>query len=263
MRRAASPGISRMSSVARASSSTAARGSSIDSRNLATSSAAGKTFLLAVFRAEISSVLLISARRPMSEALPRASSETRVPSLNFGRLVDERVQLRGGGPEVHQQRGLLAGEVAELGHDRLQLEQEVVEQVEVLGELDAARGRDAGGVLGLVDEPDDVLAALGQAGEDRVGVRVQLGDDRVLAAEDLQHLAQLAQGRGAGADRGVQVLGVADQAGPELVDDQLQAAVERLAQGVLDEVVLDRGLVVGGRDRAPRAARRRCRAGSR
>ena len=109
---------------------------------------------------------------------------------------------------------------------------------------------------GVVDEVDDVLAPVGELREDRVRVRVELGDRRVLAAEDVQDLLELLERRGAGADRGVQVLGVAVERGAELVDQQLEAVLERLAQGVLDEVVLDRGLVAGRRDRAARGAGR-------
>ena len=49
---------------------------------------------------------------------------------------------------------------------------------------------------------------------------------------------ELAQRRRAAADRRVEVLGVAGERGAELVDDQLQAALEGLAQRVLDEVGL-------------------------
>ena len=71
----------------------------------------------------------------------------------------------------------------------------------------------------------------------------------VLVAEDVEHLLELLERRGAGANRGVQVLGVAVERGAELVDQELEAVLERLAQGVLREVGLDRGLVAGRGDR--------------
>ena len=53
-------------------------------------------------------------------------------------------------------------EVLELGQGRLQLGEEVVEEVEVAREVVAALGRGRGRVARLLDEVDDVLAALGE-----------------------------------------------------------------------------------------------------
>jgi hypothetical protein len=56
---------------------------------------------------------------------------------------------------------------------------------------------------------DDALATVRKLGEDRIGVRVQLGDRRVLPAEDVEDLLELLESRRTGADGRVQVLGVA------------------------------------------------------
>ena len=58
--------------------------------------------------------------------------------------------------------------------------------------------------------------------------------------QDLGDLAQLGERRGAEADRLVEAARVAGERGAELVDEQRQPLAERLAQRVLDEVVLDR-----------------------
>ena len=82
--------------------------------------------------------------------------------LNAGRLRASVVELRRRGAQVGEQRRLLDGEVAELDQRRPQLGEEVVEEVEVRGEVVAALGRGRRGVARLLDELDDVLAALGE-----------------------------------------------------------------------------------------------------
>jgi hypothetical protein len=170
--------------------------------------------------------------------------------VELRQVLAELVQPRRRGLQVGQQRSLLAREVPELGHDGPQLEQEVVEQIEVPRQLLAALGGDPPRVLGLVDEAGHVLAAVGELLEDRVGIRVELCDRLVLAAEDLEHRAQLSQRRSAGADGGVEILGVPRQRGSELVDDELEAALERLAEDVVDQVALDGVLIARRLDRA-------------
>jgi hypothetical protein len=61
---------------------------------------------------------------------------------------------------------------------------------------------------------------------------------------------ELAKRRRPAADRRVQVLRITGEGGPELVDDELEAALERLAQRVVDEVGLHGLRDLLDRDRA-------------
>ena len=83
-----------------------------------------------------------------------------------GRQVDRQaVEARRGGAQVGEQRRLLARQVVELGERRAQLGEEVVEDLEVAREVLAAREREISAVSrGLLDEADDVLAAVGELG---------------------------------------------------------------------------------------------------
>ena len=130
-----------------------------------------------------------SALRPTTAASPRLSSETSVAWLKARQARRAAVELRRRGAQVDEQRRLLGREVAELDEGRAQLGEEVVEQVEVGGEVLAPLGRRGRGVARLLDELDDVLAALGEAADDAVGVRVEVADDPVLAREDVERLA--------------------------------------------------------------------------
>ena len=197
---------------------------------------------------------LVSARSPTSEARPSAFSETRAPSLKRGRLSPSLFR-----PGAAARRSVSSGVCSRARLPSSTITGRSSTRKSSSRSKSRARSSRRSAETRAVSSASSMKRTTSsrrsvRLGEDRVGVGVEAGDDRVLAAEDLQHLAELAQRRGAGADRGVEVLGVADQRRPELVDDQLEAALERLAQRVLDEVVLDRGLVAGGLDRRPRAA---------
>ena len=124
-------------------------------------------------------------------------------SLKAGRLSARRLS-----PGAAARRSVSSGvfvraSVVELGQGRLQLGEEVVEDLEVAREIVAAGDRGLGGVAGLGDEADDVLAALGQLADHRVGVHVEVADDPVLRGQDRGDLAAAgrAPGRRAGSPR--------------------------------------------------------------
>ena len=90
--------------------------------------------------------------------------------------------------QVVEERRLVLGELAQLDHRRLEPRQEVIEEMEVRCQVVAPLRGDRRRPAGVVDEVDDVLAPVRQLLEDRVGVRVELGDRPVLLAEDVEHL---------------------------------------------------------------------------
>ena len=136
-------------------------------RNLERLSATENAFFDDLASCLISSSPLRRARSPTTEALPSVFSDLVAGALNVGQVPRELVQARGGerGGRLEQRR-LLDGEVVELGHRRPQLGEEVVEQGEVLREVVAALGRGVGRARRLLDEADDVRAALVELADD-------------------------------------------------------------------------------------------------
>ncbi len=200
--------------------------------------------------AELLDFVLALLQRPLADdrGVAERPQPVRRGAVEVRQVAREGRQARRGGAQIGGQRRALDGEVVELGHRRPELCQEVVEEGEVLRQVVAAGVGDRGGVLRLLDEPDDVLAALGELADDPVRVRVEVADDRVLARQQLRDLARLLERRGAAADRLVQVVAVAGEGGAELVDQQRQALTERQAQCAQDEIVLDRLTGLGDGD---------------
>ena len=240
-----------MSSPARSSISTARRGSSRSATKSPSGSSGGRR-LAARLGEELDLVRPVCrARRPTSPALPSVRSASSEARLNRGRLPESLARCGRRAAEVGEERRLGAGQAVELDEAGPQLGEEVVEQAEVRRDVVAARGRDRRRVLGLVDEVGDLVAALGELADRLARVLVQLADRGALAAQGPGDLFQVGQRRRAQADRLVERLRVAREARAELVDEQAEALLERLAHRVLDEVGLD-GLRDPRRgDRAP------------
>ena len=106
-------------------------------------------------------------RRGLAEAVERGVARPR----EAGQVEREPVEVGRGRAQVREQRRVGPGDLVELGERRLQLGEEVVEDLEVAREVVAARERGVGRVGRALDEVDDVLAALGQLADHPVGVR--------------------------------------------------------------------------------------------
>ena len=97
--------------------------------------------------------------------------------------------------------------------------------------------RDLGRLAGLDHPARDVLLLLLELRDHAVGVGDEVLDDLVLVAEDLEHLARLAQaGMGALEDL-LEVLRAAGEAGAELGEDQPEALAVGTAHDVAEEVL--------------------------
>ena len=163
---------------------------------------------------------------------------------------EERVEVGRGARGRREQRDLLVGQVLEARHRGRQLVEEAGQLVEGLAQLLAPGGGDLGGLARLDDEARHLLLARLELGRRPCRSRDEVLDHRVLVAEDLQHLAGLAQARVGALEHLLEVLGPAGEAGAELVDDQPQALAVGAAQDVVDQVLRDRGLGLLDRDRA-------------
>lgn len=140
--------------------------------------------------------------------------------------------------QVGEQRGLGARKALERHQRRIELREEVVEQLEVAREILPPRRGCRGGVLRLVDEADHVLARSRELTDHAVRVDAQVADDPVLVGEDPGGLLGFRQRRRSEPDRLVQSLRVARQSGAEFVDQELESFPVRLAERVLNEVRL-------------------------
>ncbi len=101
----------------------------------------------------------------------------------------------------------------------------------------AVASRHLGGVL---ERGGDAAALAGQRRQHGVAVARQLLQRVVLRGEDRQHLVDLAQRRVGAADDLVEVGAAAGDARAELVEDDRQARLLRLARDVVDQVEVDR-----------------------
>ncbi len=175
--------------AARSSISTARRGSSRSARKSARSSDVPRCLVRRVAQRLEGAVLNAAIERALADASaarPRLTEGVLRRAVEGRQAHGELVQLRSCASEVGEQRGRLARDVPELDHRRLELDEEVVEQVEVAREVVASLSRGRRGLAGVLDEGRDVLAAIGERADDLVGVHVQVADHGVLAAEEPQ-----------------------------------------------------------------------------
>ena len=207
----------------------------------------------------------ISGRARISAGRPRSSASPRLGKLSLAAVetvpspLIRSVHLRRGRAQVAQQRRALNGQLVEVDHQRLELAQELGQQVDPAADVAAALGRGLAGRVGL-DDPVGHLAALARQRAQRlVGVARQVGERAVLLGQDREQLVGLAQGRVGAVDDLVQLVAAPGQAGAELAQQDREALAVGQPQDVVEQVDVDGRAGVRPAAAAARPRRRRCR----
>ena len=234
-RRSASPGCSRRSQRAQASSSTACFGSSIAPGTRRSGQRRGRPWCSPGRAQRSRRSPLASAVLPTWAASPSEVSDCSVPLLKAGRLLRELVEAGRRRVQVGEQRRLFVGERCRAGPSSAS-----AGRGSRRAGRSSARGRRGARPRSRRCRP--ALSMKWTTSSRRLASWPKIASAFVLRsaivvfwlAEDVQRPACSCWSAGAPARiAGVQVLGVAVERRAELVDQQREAVLERLAQGVL------------------------------
>jgi hypothetical protein len=155
-------------------------------------------------------------------------------------LTDEAREVRRGAARVGEHRRELVGDLLEVREHRPQLAQVARQPLEGPLDVGAALGGRLGGLVGVVDEAGDAVAAGGEWRQHAVGLAREAGERAVLVGQDREHAVGLAQRGVRAVDRLVQLVAAAGERRAELVQDQREPLAVRESQRVVDQVQVDR-----------------------